>query len=618
MKSLTRSVLVMLLVFIMSFTISCDILTPIDPELKDQHEAYYTIVEAHALKQVWIYHFFQTFSNNYQRGQLFIYEPNSLQLESLMNEFAELMTYADAVEAAVDTLEALQNDPASASFGKPALPSGLISSMYDFFTTGSQVGKNNRDRILLIASNMTQTDRDALYNKLGGEFNGQFSNSDDFWIRLQNGELDKVASNIYRDFYDEDGGINNSFGDLARDKNLTPGKIIVKDGSMLIEKGGTVIVEVVKTVVPALGAGIDAAETGKKWYEKGKKMVDKPLEFVTDEIKSRAAAKIAGMVDVDGPVDHVAVSDGLANTAKVLMDVSIGTSDSQELVEKGIDWGMAKLSSSDKSITPDVIVAENNDPTGFPEFIFGVGNYVNQIGETLITLPQGNWDITARTARGTTNTPVNTTITAQQETSVDVVVSPGGAQPDSLDLEDMDFSKLLLFDMTIQLGGYMFNIPYYNYTTQDHQLSWIKNAFTLASFDDTSATNYKSFETSISGNVSLISYDQIGLYGQIEHTVISYNYGAKSYMDEISIDLGGLPINPSTFDTSGTYIGFAFQVPEGNNVEDYISFSFIRTDYFTNGENKGGIDTVIVQNTFDYSADHSLPAIDVRLHNYVY
>jgi hypothetical protein len=76
----------------------------IDPELKKQRDAYYTVIEAHALKQVWMYNYFKTFSNNYSRGELFVYEPTQAELDAFLGQLAELMTYSDAVDSAIYTI----------------------------------------------------------------------------------------------------------------------------------------------------------------------------------------------------------------------------------------------------------------------------------------------------------------------------------------------------------------------------------------------------------------------------------------------------------------------------------------------------------------------------------
>ncbi|RKY54852.1 MAG: hypothetical protein DRP93_04570, partial [Candidatus Neomarinimicrobiota bacterium] len=407
MKILIRHIVSWSLIFSLALFISCDIFRNVDPEQRAQRDAYYTIVEAHALKQLWIYKFLGTFSDNYTRGQLFVYEPTMNELDDLWDEFNVLMSYTDAVETAIDTLEALENDPLAKSFNKSLVSSGVVSSLFDFFRGGKAVSENSRKRILMITSNMPQSEKTELFNDmLRSKWRREFSNENEFWTKLQNGELDNKASQIYNDFYSGSfTSDNNTFGTLALDKNLTPGKIFVKEGAKLVEKGAAVIVETAKAATP-LGKGIDVVEAGKKWWEKGEKLVDEPMDLVKDEIKERIAGKIAGMVDIDGALDAVGIGEGAGTAVKALMDASIGTSDTQELIGKGIDWGMAKISSPDKSIDPEIIVAEKqNDDNSLPNIILGVGNYVNRLGETFLTLPEGDWKIMVQDAWGQVNTP---------------------------------------------------------------------------------------------------------------------------------------------------------------------------------------------------------------------
>jgi hypothetical protein len=617
MKKFFRSMMILLVFLSLSLNISCDIFRNIDPELKVKRDAYYTIVEAHALKQLWIYEFLGTFSDNYTKGQLFVYEPTIDELDELWDEFNVLMSYTDAVEAAVDTLEALENDPLAKGFNKTLVSSGVVSSLFEFFGAGSDVSKNSRNRILTIISNMPQSEKTELFNDmLRTKWRREFSDENDFWTKLQNGEIDDKASQIYNDFY---GGSftsdNNTFGTLALDKNLTPGKIFVKEGAKLVEKGAAVIVETAKAATP-LGAGIDVVEAGKKWWEKGEKLVDKPMDLVKDEIKERIAGKIAGIVDVDGALDAVGIGEGAGTAVKTLMDASIGTSDTQELIEKGIDWGMAKISSPDKSIDPEIVVAENQNPgLGLPDIILGVGNYVNQIGETLLTLPEGDWDITARDAWGQTNTPSTTTIVAQQETQVDISISSNDdvVAGDSLDINSLDFDGCDCFYFVLNSGNSQYS--FYNRPDSGQILSWTKNTFSLSYEETLWGIDY---ETSFSGNVSLISYDQAGLYATAIEIRSYYNDdGNIAQKYEMEVTLHGLPLT-NIWRALGDKIIYSFEIAPNKNVDllssigTFVSYTYRTTHYSTDGETLGNIESQTLISDFDFSTSQS-PSIWVTL-----
>lgn len=429
MKTFARSFLVLILVFILSFNMSCDIFTPLDPDLKVEKEAWDMIIEAHALKQLWFHHFFRINSNNYQRGQLFTYEPSDAQINFLWDEFEHLMSYSDAVIAAVDSLENLSSD----ALGKPAVSLSIFGALKSFFGAGKEVNVNNRKRLLLIASNMNQTDRDQLYEELViDNWKNEIGTASDFWTKLQNGDLDDKASTLYKNFYDGSNALLNPFTGLANDKNLTPGQMLAKDGIDLCNKGFDVVLETGKIVVPGLGEATDLLEAGKDFSEKAQKMVDKPLDAIADEIKSRAAQKIVGMTSVG----EVFNSEGVGTYVKILAETTLGSDDPQELVEdaidKGIDYGIARISSSDASVTTDVAIAKNQQPgPGLPEFIIGVGTYAQQANEFLLKLPAGNWDITTRENTGQKGSTVTTTVSTQQAIIVDVVADTSSTPNDS-------------------------------------------------------------------------------------------------------------------------------------------------------------------------------------------
>ena len=618
MNKLFRSIILLLVFLSLSLNISCDIFRSIDPELKVQRDAYYTIVEAHALKQLWIYDFFGTFSDNYTRGQLFVYEPTMNELNDLWDEFNVLMSYTDAMEAAIDTLEALENDPLAKGFNKSLVSSGVVSSLFDFFRGGKAVSENSRKRILMITSNMPQSEKTELFNDmLRTKWRNEFSDENDFWTKLQNGEIDDKASQIYNDFY---GGSftsdNNTFGTLALDKNLTPGKIFVKEGAKLVEKGAAVIVETAKAATP-LGAGIDLVEAGKKWWEKGEKLVDKPMDLVKDEIKERITGKLAGMIDIDGVVDAAGLGEGAGTAVKALMDATIGTSDTQELIEKGIDWGTAKISSPDKSIIPEIVVAEKQGiGGGLPDIILGVGNYINSAGELLLTLPAGNWDITPRDKFGASNAEPAVIITAQEET--DVICEENDDKSDSLDvaLHNFNFIQIAMASGASIGGGY--NID--NRLDSAYALKWVGKSFSVERehIYDTSTDNQSSYNKEtidIDGVISIASYDQFEITVSVTKTYERFIEGVKSTIRTTRIDGIAVPAAYSRKDSYGEMWSYFIINPVYNSellpsLSTFLDFEYQALGYYTSGDDAGTVRNETLYNTIENTDD---AYINIRL-----
>jgi hypothetical protein len=360
---------------------------------------------------------------------------------------------------------------------------------------------------------MTSDERNNLFNnQLRSTWRNEFADADDFWTKLQNGDIDDKASSIYNDFYDNS-DLNNNFVSLANDKNLSPGNIFVKEGASLTEKGMDVVIEATKIVTP-LGKGMDIVDDGKKWWEKAEKAVNKHLELVGDEIKERVAGKLAGMVDIDGAVNAVGLGEKTANAVKILSDISFGTDDTQELYEKAIDWGVAKISNPETSVSQDIIVAENAETgTSFPDIVLGVGNYVNRAGEILMALPEGDWNIKSVDRTGSVMAAPVTTITAGSETAV--VPEPENDYLDELValLETMPYVSVYL-----KFGNESIYIANSITASIRYPLSWGGKSFgqsfthTVTAEDNGGTIKPGTkYDNNINGHITLVSFDRAGV-----------------------------------------------------------------------------------------------------------
>ncbi|MDD3716472.1 MAG: hypothetical protein PHT46_05120 [Candidatus Marinimicrobia bacterium] len=542
MKNRFRIPLLILLSLIIVFSISCEILTPLDPDEKTEKAAWETIIEAHIMKQLWYYDFFGTYSDNYASGQLFVADPDKNSIDKLWDDFQVLMEYGVSVEAAVDSLENLPPP-----FGKAAVPAGIISSLKSFFDAGSEVYENNRKRLLLIASNMSKTDRDQLYEELViDKWKREIGTADEFWSKLQNGDLDDKASTLYKNFYDGANAYLNPFTQLANDKNLTPGKMLAKDGINLCEKGMDVIVESGKSIVPGLEKASDLLEEGKDFYEKVEKITDKPMDAVVDEIKSRAAGKLADMIDIDSRLDP----EGAGKYVKMVAELTLGSDDTQELIENGIDAGIAKISSSDGTVKTDYAIAENRDPAaGLPDYIIGIGNYVRNTQAFIMTLPSGDWDISAKEFTGKSSVPAVISVQAQQEATVDV----SGAEIeyetgvlDSLLGIINDYNYLYPHIYLNDPGGEWDLISIYLY---DDTVTWSGKFFSASehwqSVPDENSVRYLVVDTEISGYLTMVGYDEVGV--NLTATCTEKRYLVSSnelkYLDVEEIEIRGLPFS---------------------------------------------------------------------------
>lgn len=494
---------------------------PDNPELITQRDAYYTVVEAHALKQVWMYNYFKTFSNNYSRGQLFVYEPTQAELDVFWEQLATLMTYSEAIDSAIIIIRDAQSNMHSATeVARLKSVSGLFDSMAAFYKWGRNAGKRARERTLLIVSNMTVSQKSQLYSELlRDNWRNEFASESEFWTKLEKGELDDKTPQIYNDFYyNSSYTIDNNFIKLADDKGLTPGKIVAKEGAEGIKAGADVYVEAVKAATP-LGKGIAVLEEGRKWYEKAETAVDAPMDMVGDLVKERLSKKIGGLVDVDGLIDAAGLGESTGLVAKGLMELSLGSDNPADIIESGIDWGIAKLSSPDKSIVPEVVFAEKvKSGTGFPDIILGVGNYVNNLGETLLALPQGNWNITVVDKKGNSGFIKAAGVNTSQYVQYDITNENEVAEDKDKEQEIPDSIQLALRVYKIVQLNLIENSSHYYVETWDitnnisgfnepvAPINWNGGVFTCNFIINRNrGSELTKFEVNIGGTVSIIN-----------------------------------------------------------------------------------------------------------------
>lgn len=195
-------------------------------------------------------------------------------------ELEELNSKADRFKNAISKLES------TGVLQKPTQTRGIFSSTKDFFSWISGSGERNRERITTIASNMSSSERSKLYNGLPSTYKNEANGEADFWKKLQEGELDASAGQIYNDFYHN---TDTEFSDLAQDKGLTPQQIVVMEGAKGIETGSNVVLDATSTVVPGFDLGtkvikvadnVEKMSKSNSWQEAAKEGFNASAEIL--------------------------------------------------------------------------------------------------------------------------------------------------------------------------------------------------------------------------------------------------------------------------------------------------------------------------------------------------
>lgn len=354
---------------IILFIISCDDGgNTNEPEIKTEARTEIEVItEFAAVKQSVTYDILKVFSKDYTTKFFDRDDLTYEEIDYVFGKLADLQKYQESVESSANILIAKTS---LNKVGNIKAAKGLGDAMKGFFTWLSGSGKRSRNRILTIASNMNESERNHLYNSLRPDWKTKSSNEADFWKKLDEGEYDNQAPQMFNDFsHDSD----SDFSALAQDKGLTIHKIVHKEGAEGVEKGSKLMIEVVKTATP-LGKGMDMVEKAEEYKQKIENLYNDPAKTIKEEVKSKLAEKLGGFIDIDGAVDANNISENFGEAIKFISDYTMGSDDPADWIKKGIDLGLGKILDSDQSGSKaDIVIAEKkNDDGNGPSVIISV------------------------------------------------------------------------------------------------------------------------------------------------------------------------------------------------------------------------------------------------------
>ncbi|MCB0731089.1 MAG: hypothetical protein KDC88_08655 [Ignavibacteriae bacterium] len=413
-----------ILTFILPVT-SCDDST--DPhdnnnvtEARSEIEA---ITEFAAVKQSVTYDILKLFSDNYTKKLFQNDDLTYAEIDEMYAKLASLQGYEEAVE---DAINSMLYKTSLNKAGNIRSTKGLGDAVSGFFSWISGSGERSRNRILTVATNMNEGERTKLYNSLRPDWKQKSSSESDFWQKLDKGDYDNQASQMYNDFYHN---ADSDFPYMAQDKGLTIQKIVHKEGAEGVEKGSKLMIEVVKTATP-LGKGMDMVEKADEYKQKVENLYNDPANTIKEEVKSAIANKIGGFVDIDGAVDSEWISEHTGNAIKFITDYTLGSDDPSEWIKKGLDFGLGKLLDSDnKGSKADIVLAEKkNDDGNGPSVVISVDPKDDDFNEDDvidILVSAGDWIFSTFDAEGN-NDKVDISIADGMGTIIVISTDPEG------------------------------------------------------------------------------------------------------------------------------------------------------------------------------------------------
>ncbi|MFA6472205.1 MAG: T9SS type A sorting domain-containing protein [Candidatus Latescibacterota bacterium] len=397
-----------------------------------ERQAYQAIIDFAIAKQIMMYDILEIESSSYTTG-LFENELTYAQIDSLFSTIYGLSTYKASTDNAEAALAYIQSKT-TAKAANVMKTAGLVSSMKGFWTYLSGSGERNRNRILTVASNMAEPDRSKLFEDLRPEWKEKVQNENDFWQKLEKGDFDNQAPQIFNDWVHT---ADSDFGTMAEEKGLTIQKIVVREGAEGVKAGAELMVDVTKAAVPSLGKGIDLAKKALEYSNRAETIFKDPVKGIKDETKIAIANKIGSYVDVDGAVAGGAISETASTAIKAVSDFTFGTTDPSKIAKMGIDWGIAQIKNAltaDKK--SDIAIAQSSSAGVVPSNVIAVGQSTEDI---MIFLPPSVWDVIALLTSGESNKTASINITAGGTIEITIEDAPSFAKTIELQLPESNY-----------------------------------------------------------------------------------------------------------------------------------------------------------------------------------
>ena len=415
-------------------------------------------------------------------------------------ELEELNKEADKYVAAIQKLES------SGVLQRPTQTRGIFSSTKEFFSWVSGSGERNRERITTIASNMTAADRSRLYNGMRDEWKSKSKNEADFWKKLEDGDYDSSAGQIYNDFY-HDG--ETEFSDLAQERGLTPQKIVVNEGAKGIETGANVVLDATSAVVPGFGTGTTVVKVGDNVEkmtksESWKEAAEHGFHAVTDILE-----------EVTGDIGYTGFNGSdVVNAIRNKVDETVFKKDDKEETK-----GKVSVTDKNKEKSKSIVIIEKKDggssSDGSPSIYTTTKNGISDGIDMLVKA--GKWLVTVINEKG-----YRGTVEVDVEAGKVTVTEVNTQEPEQSDNDEID-SRLFTYMRECNVG--MMGVSSIDPDTQEYGFNMgtsnefydtgcvaapvratFANNFFSASYTKTSSDDFYG-TMKISGSISL-TFDQ--------------------------------------------------------------------------------------------------------------
>jgi hypothetical protein len=221
---------------------------------------------------------------------LFTAQPGQADLDDLYSRYAAITAEQSSV---MTSLDAILQSPRSGllppKMGSPRRD--WHDSLKGFFGYAGGAGSRARDRILMIAENLSPADQADAFDVVRPAFTSGAANFDELAVKLQNGELDTQAAQIESDMRNSVG-----FGAAASEAGVSVAQVVHQEGGELVSKGADLQADVVKQVLgdvfPDISQGFDLADKANEWADYVQSVYKNPLVVAEGEARGAIQEKI--------------------------------------------------------------------------------------------------------------------------------------------------------------------------------------------------------------------------------------------------------------------------------------------------------------------------------------
>lgn len=579
-----RMVSLFMLAIVLALLNSCLFLweDPGDPVLKKQRDSYMTLIEFHAYKQVLMYEYIGLFSDNFTNTKLFEYEPTSEELAGFFQKIEQLLEYEEEIINATESLDSMQFSIKNSNdlMLKSAMAKWDWLLKYVPFK-----GKNIelRNKISKNVKNLTAEQRDELFNLLADTpaWQGGALNANEFFNKIEKGELDNSILSIHKTFQDFD----SEYFMWADQNKLKSSNLAYEYGKEGLETGEKVLVNTVKNLNPAIGTSITILDYGNKFLNyMNNSITGKTVEEYKNQIKEQVEKKFpeTGLSQNASPEE---MATSIVKSTEILSKIAQVNNNPNSIISSDFGWGGVKLSNIDNSLLPEIVFAERLYDDIAPNVVLCTEMFIDELNQWVIGLPEGEWDIVAINKKGEADSILDWSVITKNfgvveissKTIIDSTNTEEDVDPVDTDIDFPQYSYVLIG--CVSTCGSIFFTNDHKEQENNLSLTWSGNNFSVTYDYKRFSENTHNYAGSISGSISK-NADGVLVVSLVGNETESWPWGGF-YEQKKQVSFNQIPIHPSQ---ANSFNLDATNTPDMiANIGSYVSYSFVGT-YSLNGE----------------------------------